>query len=903
MRIVKPLRLSLLHRVFENAGQPVLAVTGLVGFRLDEPKAIQHEVALWKAVGKALPDGVLDELMPKTRGEVIVGGSAIPIGGPRTAMAVKLSVYRGKGEQAKALMVKDLAVFGDRTWEMLGMSKPEPFTEMPLTVDHAFGGEGFDDNPRGKGFKQIIVDGKKTHPLPNVEYRADLIASPSERPRPATITPYEVTNPARMKRVGTYDQKWLDTRFPYFPEDFDWEFFNVAPADQRILGFFDGTETLRVDGMHMDRERIEVDLPPCVARTFIERKAEPGVLVEVPLHIDTLFMFPNMLLGVMAFRGTINVEEDDADDVKTLVGGIDARDELRPASHFLRIKQLREDKEAFHAEMLDDMPLVPQWFVEPTVLEDGWNDTAEHVQLEHKIMKRAEANRDKQIKELREQMLSTGLSEKQVEEMLPKIEISGGEGVPTTLGELPAAIQRAKEQIEETTQKLEKQQAEEEEKMRAIMKERGRDYDAEKKQALVEAAGPPKTSMVREHDKMRALIEQGAVRGLDVSKERAQLDSVSRKRLLELDEMQVAAYRMFGHQMPEPPPMLDASENAERITLALRMHRAGESLEGFDFTGADLSGVDLTGANLSKGLFECAKFKGAVLARAKLNGAMLGRAQLDGGDFTGADLAEANLSVSTFVGARFDEARFDKTSFFESQLAGGSFKRAKFDNITFLKTVFGSVDFTGATLKMASIIEADLTASTFAEAVSDQLTFIKCKLDEVSFSSAALTRTSFIQSHSKGISYDLAKLDRVAFIDGCRLDSATFKAAEMKHVCFRGSFFEAADLTEASAEECDFSSADFRNAKLYKLKAPRSLFIRTDLTGADLKSSVLMYSFLMKALIHGADFRGANLFRADLSKVKGDTATNFKDAYLAQISVAGSMSENRARAPRPEGIR
>jgi uncharacterized protein YjbI with pentapeptide repeats len=896
MRIVKPLRLSLLHRVFENAGQPVLAVTGLVGFRLDEPKAIQHEVALWKAVGKAIPDGVLDELMPKTRGEVILGGSAIPVGAPRAAMAVKVSVHRGRADQAKALMVKELAVFGNRTWGMLGMSQPEPFTEMPLTFENAFGGEGHEDNPRGKGVKPIVVDGKKVHPLPNVEYRADLITSPGDKPQPATVVPCDVTHPARMRRVGTYDQKWLDTRFPFFPEDFDWEFFNVAPSDQRITGFFDGSETLRVEGMHADRERIESDLPPCVARAFIERKAEPNVLVEVPMHIDTLFLFPNMLLGVMAFRGTVQVDEDDADDVKTLVGGIDARDDLRPASHFLRIKQLREDKEAFHAEMLDDAPLVPQWFVEPSVLEDGWNDTAEHVQLEHKIMKRAEANRDKQMSELREQMLSTGLSEKQVDEMMPKIEISGGEGVPTTLGELPAAIQRSKEQIEE-------QQAEEEEKMRALMKERGRDYDAEKKQALVEAAGPPKTSMVREHDKMRALIEDGAARGLDVSKERTQLESVSRKRLLELDEMQVAAYRMFGHQMPEPPPLLSPTDNAERVGLALRMHQAGESLEGFDFTGADLSGVDLTGADLSKALFEAARFRGANLARTNLRDAMLGRASLDGGDFSEADLSGANLSVSTFIGARFDGARFDKTSFFESKLTGGSFESASFDNITFLKTVFGRVDLSKAMLKMASIIEADLADSTFREAFSDQLTFIRCKLDRVDFGAASLTRTSFIQSHGDGISYDAAKLDRVAFIDGCRLDNATFRAADMKHVCFRGSVFEGSDLTEASAEECDFSSADFRRAKLYKLRAPRSLFIRTDLTGADLKSSILMNSFLMKALIYGTDFRGANLFRADLSKVRGDTMTNFRDAYLAQIAVAGSMSEARARAPRPGGIR
>src|SRR5687768_8891235 len=119
MRIVKPLRLSLVHRVFENAGQPMLTVTAFVGFRLDQPKAIQHEVALWKAVGKTMPDSVLDEFMPKTRGEIIVAGSAFAIGEPRSGMTVRLTAWRGEGEATKALFTKELVVFGDRTWSTL----------------------------------------------------------------------------------------------------------------------------------------------------------------------------------------------------------------------------------------------------------------------------------------------------------------------------------------------------------------------------------------------------------------------------------------------------------------------------------------------------------------------------------------------------------------------------------------------------------------------------------------------------------------------------------------------------------------------------------------------------------------------------------------------------------------
>jgi len=903
VRIVKPLRLSLLHRTFENAGQPMLTVTAFVGFRLDEPKAIQHEVALWKAVGKTMPDSVLDELMPKTRGELIVAGSAFVTGPPRAGTTVRVSMTRGEGEQKKMLLAKELVVFGDRTWSTFGISAPAPFREMPITWDRAFGGEGYADNPKGRGLKAVEVEGKKVHLLPNIEQRPHLLTQPSDKPPPAGFLPLDITSRERMKRVGTYDQKWLETRFPYYPEDFDWEFFNVAPPDQRLTGFFDGTERLRVEGMHPEREVVEVELPPAAARAFVERKSAPGELAEVGLKIDTVFVFPSMLIGVLAFRGTIPIEQDDADDIKTLVGGIDDRAALRDAAHFLRIKNLREDKQAFHAEILDDSPLVPPWFVEPTMLEEGWNDVAEHIQMELHVMKRGEASLDHHMADVKQKLVSTGLTEQEAEARLPKIDLRGGEGVPTTLGELPAALQRAKEDIDKTTVELEQLQAEQEDKMRAFLAEHGRDYDAEKKQSLVEAAGPPKRSIVQEFDKMRRELDNAEAQGADVSEQRAELDKVGRERLLELDEMQVMGYRMFGHQMPERPPMLSAEESAERVAQARRMRAAGESLSGYDFTGADLSGVDLSGADLSKALFECAVFRGAKLTGANLSGAMLGRAALDGGDFSATDCTGTNLARSTFEGAIFDGARFERSDFFESHLAGGSCKGARFDTLTFLKTVFGRVDFAGADFKMTSIVEADLGRSSFAGAKTDQLTFIKVVLDEVDFGASALTRTSFIQSSGSAPSFEGATLDRIAFVDGCRLERAVFRSATMKHVCFRGGAFPSADFTDASAEECDFSSSDLRQAKLYRLRAPRSLFIRTDLSGADMKSAVLMNALMMKAIICGTDFRGANLFRADLSKVRGDKATNFKDAYLKQIAVAGSLGEAHARAPRPEGMR
>jgi uncharacterized protein YjbI with pentapeptide repeats len=175
------------------------------------------------------------------------------------------------------------------------------------------------------------------------------------------------------------------------------------------------------------------------------------------------------------------------------------------------------------------------------------------------------------------------------------------------------------------------------------------------------------------------------------------------------------------------------------------------------------------------------------------------------------------------------------------------------------------------------------------------VSFLKTPLDRVDFSGAKLQRTTFVECAGAEVSFAGATLGRVAFVSECRFDKASFVRATLHNVCTRGTSMIESDFTEASARECDFSSTDLTRSKLYHLKAPESLFVRTNLTGADLRGAVLINCFLQKAKIFGADFRGANLFRADLSKVRGDDATSFKDAYLERMVMAGSLSEKKAR--------
>lgn len=92
----------------------------------------------------------------------------------------------------------EIDVFGERRWRASGRglvpSAPEPFVEMPLTNDRAYGGqaslEGMEAahpvNPEGRGF-YLSKEEAEGEPLPNLERPADRIGTWDDRPSPACL--------------------------------------------------------------------------------------------------------------------------------------------------------------------------------------------------------------------------------------------------------------------------------------------------------------------------------------------------------------------------------------------------------------------------------------------------------------------------------------------------------------------------------------------------------------------------------------------------------------------------------------------------------------------------------------------------------------------------------------------
>ncbi|WP_437741061.1 DUF2169 domain-containing protein [Sorangium sp. So ce1504] len=322
MKIVKPMRLGVVPRVFMHQRTPHLVVTTFVGFSYDRPARLLYEPTVWKMAMEELgEDGLLDEFNPKTRGELLVTGRCYPPGRvarPASSVRVQLGPIN-----------KSLYVIGDRTWGMLGMSDPAPFTEMPVTWRNAFGGKDFARNPLGKGH------GDKSAALPNIESPKHLIHARSDCPTPAGLDGYDLTWPQRFSKIGTYDAAWRDECFPGLARDLDPTLFNMAPEDQQIDGVFRGDEAFVVENMHPDKPRIEGALPGVASRCFVVLKTSDGVEIHEPaMKLDTVRLFPHRERGVVLFRGGIEISEDDADDVVAVLVACEAMDAPRPVAYY-----------------------------------------------------------------------------------------------------------------------------------------------------------------------------------------------------------------------------------------------------------------------------------------------------------------------------------------------------------------------------------------------------------------------------------------------------------------------------------------------------------------------------------------------------------------------------------------
>lgn len=230
----------------------------------------------------------------------LVGTAYAPEGIPAPSFPCKLKV---------GTVEKELLVMGKRTWDNHVLSstpaEPDPVLSIPLAYAYAFGGKHDPANPFGRG--------RSESDLPNLELPGEPILHPTSNVPPATFAPLAYDWPFRSSKLGTCGPNWRKTGWPWLPADFDYSYFNAAPASQWLPGYLAGNEALTMHNMHPKHPHYHTALPGLRSRCFVNRleqweagpKKENRQLrfTEVPLVLDTLWIDMDQEILVLVWRG------------------------------------------------------------------------------------------------------------------------------------------------------------------------------------------------------------------------------------------------------------------------------------------------------------------------------------------------------------------------------------------------------------------------------------------------------------------------------------------------------------------------------------------------------------------------------------------------------------------------
>ncbi len=470
MKVVKEMHHGLLLNYFGLKDKFYAVFTVMTFFGFDNPDNAISEQEMWPFIqGELGKDAIFDMAMPKPRGEVLLHGHCFaPEDKPRPASQVSFQM---------GSLSKTLNVFGNRYWKkaagvIIDITEPEPFKEMPVSYAQAFGGEGYDRNPLGKGFVPLLSPtGKEVLPLPNIEDPQRMVGSPSDRPAPAGFGPLDFSWPQRTKKLGTYDDKWFRERWPFYPEDLDWTYFNAAAEDQQQEGFFKGAESFSVKNMHPTKPLVQSRLPALRQRCFINQSSDmkkrnsETIFREVTTHLDTVWIFPHAERGIAVYRGTTEVADDEALDIRQLFLATEGLDEQpQTIEHYLEEFKKRLDrtvpaemeaplaeareKLADMKERLQDLPLQIK-----DSISQGLGQAPKPVRTHKEIVAQSLRQIDQQGKQLND--AEKGLLEmKSQYGHLAKIDLTGFERGRQGLAEAKTKLQALHGKIDEIHEKI-----------------------------------------------------------------------------------------------------------------------------------------------------------------------------------------------------------------------------------------------------------------------------------------------------------------------------------------------------------------------------------------------------------------------------------------------------------------
>ncbi|MCC6523839.1 MAG: DUF2169 domain-containing protein [Polyangiaceae bacterium] len=665
-----------------------------------------------------------DLAVHKPRADVWLTGSACAPGTGRVTTA-QVELRFGGGGRGSPGFVRRATVVGDRRWQksVLGTTPtaPEPFTSLPLTWERAFGAPGYEANPWGTGYKAHPgADGVAR--LPNLEDPSRPVSAPSDTPEPVCFAPIGMLWKERWSKLGTYDKRWFKLRWPYFPEDFDWGFCQVAPRAQQ-LPYLRGDESYTLVGMRPEAPKLSGKLPGLRVRCFVlSTEAAGGAFREVPLVLDTAGFQVDELRLALVWRGRLEVSDDEAPELEAIF----VVHEPLAATPMT----LAEARAAYLAAATPKPP-------EETSPEAPEEEEEEEPDAEPDLETTRAA--------VRQELAAAGVP-------LPALADLEREPPPPPD---PAVV----------AENLKKAGASDEE-IAAVM-------EALAPPPEEAAAAPPPVALRTE---VVGMLERGEpLDELDLSgADLSGLDFSQRSLCGTLLKGANLSGAVFAGAKLEGAVLARADLTDARLpgAVLVEVDLAAVKAARADFTGANLESADFTGADLEGAVFDASHGASTQLVRCRLVGAHFREAKLEDADFTGSELDGAVFERASLPRARLYRVHGKKVSFQSASLPGARLEGAKLAGALCANLAAPGSVWERAVLTEASFHSAVLSGASFARATCLRTLFSAADLVEARFRRAKLAGAAFLQANLMMATFEKADLA------GADLRGANLHAAE-----------------------------------------------------------------------------------------------------------------------------
>ncbi len=735
--------------VAEPAGEPAM-ISGSIYTDDDPTKSLVYES---------------DFAPMKPKADILLAGSAHAPGGQPAA---KTDVTLKVGSLSKTLTVHGPRKFTGNMFAGRSFSPTEPFVSVPLTYENAFGGSGYAKNPVGRGYGGEIA--------PQIEDPRKPITGPRDSAEPAGFGPLTEAWPQRKGFLGTYGGNYMKTRWPWFPENFNWSYFNAAPLDQQAP-YLRGDETIELHNLHPKHSVYRTRLPGLRARAYVEEVDAKGQLSarEVDLKLDTLWIHSGEEKAILIWRGATDIRSKKLREVTRIVvlaEPLNAPPRTPDATFAMITAKLAAEDAAFDAE-----------FVDPTEEAEAAQFDKEMAEVEKEM-----AEVDAKFAEFEAEAEAAGLGTLSAEEpgmaAFLAAQSTGSPAPRPTADELMSPEFRAQNP-----------------ELAALLDEAAAapdpDEEFAKMSAEIDAADPwPDPPEVTRDSVIALAVSGGALVGLSMAG-------------LDLSKLQLAKLDFSNSDLSE-------------VNLA-GSNLMGANLSGADLSKADLSGADLTGANLSD-----ADLDGATLAGAKMTKLIVKDLTMTKVDLAGADLSEArgegaDFSGTNFEGAIFRNAHLPRADFSKCKLAGANFVGATLADADFDRAQAPKANFEKGDLKGFRGSDANFQHASFAMVNAPGAIFDGSNLDGASFLRAKMPDSQLPDTSCKGTSFDRAVLVKASF-QGANLVKANLSNA---------------NLLYASFDQADLSGADLRGSNLYGAGFWESILEKVALDRANVKNTTL----------------------------------------------------------------